>query len=100
MHAIEERSVPPYLFGDPILYQVTLGDGNKLSMVVRRHHFQGWLQRYDRLAPLLTRPALVTGPIQQATAHLVNVRKMWESALVALRSDPLFFVERMLGQTP
>lgn len=93
MHAVEEHVEPPYLYGDPVVYQVVLADGAETSMTVRSHNFKGWAQRYDRLEEV-QRHGLVKGRILQADCWLVDAAEMELSALGALRSDPLFFVER------
>ena len=92
MHAIEERVVPPYLFGQPVDYQAILADGSVTAMQVRRHNFAGWAQRYDRLEQILG-GGLRAGRVLQANCHLVETAQMWPAALAALRRDPLFFVE-------
>lgn len=93
MHGVEERVVPPYLFGEPLDYQITRADGSQGTMRVRRHNFQGWEQRYDRLENLLAEPNLRRGPLLRASSHLVETSAMWPAALAALRADPLYFVD-------
>lgn len=94
MHAIEELSEPPYLFGDVVDYTVTHADGRVTTMSVRRHRFDGWLQRYDRLAQLLDGDSLRTGKLLDAQCHLVETATMWTVAHEKLKANPLFFVER------
>jgi aminoglycoside 3-N-acetyltransferase len=94
MHGVEELAGPPYLFGATIAYRVILSDGREIALSCRRHHFQGWSQRYDRLGPLLSGDELRTATVLQATVHIVECRAMWEKALAALRQDPFFFVEK------
>ena len=93
MHAVEELVEPPYLFAEPLEYQITRADGSQGTMRVRRHNFQGWEQRYDRLETLLAAPDLRRGRVLQAACHLVEAAALWPAALGALRTDPLFFVE-------
>ena len=93
MHGVEELAGTPYLFGETVTYQVILDDGRKVVLPCRRHNFQGWSQRYDRLADLLTGDELRTGKVLEATVHIVECRPMWEKAFAALRQDPFFFVE-------
>ncbi len=93
MHAIEERVEPPYLFGEPLEYQIHRADGSTGTMRVRRHNFQGWEQRYDRLQSVLAEPDLRQGQVLQAACYLVEAAAMWPAALAALRADPLYFVD-------
>ncbi len=62
-------------------------------MRVRRHNFQGWDQRYDRLGTVLAEPDLRRGPVLQADCYLVETAAMWPAALRALRADRAVFVE-------
>jgi aminoglycoside 3-N-acetyltransferase len=94
MHAIEEQVVPPYLYGPPIEYQLTLADGTVIRKTYTPHGFRGWSQRYERVAHLLAAPALRRGRVLAAEAHLIEAAALWEAALAALRRDPLCFVER------
>ena len=94
MHAIEELVVPPYLFGEPILYTLVREDGTRSAKLYRPHGFAGWKQRYDRIEALLGPPGLRTGRVLEAQAHLLEAASLWETALAALRRDPLAFVER------
>ena len=95
MHAIEELAEPPYLYGELVTYRVILSDGSETRMVVRRHNFKGWRQRYDRLEQVQS-DGLIKGHVLQAECYLVNAAEMKLAALSALRSDPLFFVEPRL----
>ncbi len=94
MHAIEERVEPEYLYGEEVDYQVILADGSREHMRVRSHGFEGWSQRYDRLAQYLSAPALRQANVLSANCYLVEASAMWTAALAALHEDPLCFVER------
>jgi aminoglycoside 3-N-acetyltransferase len=94
MHAVEERVEPVYLYGDVVDYQVILADGSHQRMQVRSHAFEGWSQRYDRLAQYLSAPDLRQGSVLSASCYLVEAPAMWKAALAALHEDPLCFVER------
>ena len=59
-----------------------------------RHAFAGWVQRYERVADLLSDDGLVTGPVLDARAHLLEAPTMWDRAEAALREDPFAFVSR------
>ena len=93
MHGIEEKVEPPYLFADPLDYQITRMDGSHTTMRVRRHGFRGWEQRYDRLESVLAEPDLRRGRVLQADCDLVESAAMWPAALNALRGDALYFVD-------
>jgi aminoglycoside 3-N-acetyltransferase len=95
MHAVEEVVVPPYLFGPAVNHRLTLEDGREVRRPYRRHSFDGWVQRYDRLGPLLRGGEMRTGRVLEATAHVIETPALWERALDALRRDPFFFVERL-----
>lgn len=92
MHAIEEHVVPPYLFADPLEYTIWQADGVVTKMVVRRHDFRNWEQRYDRLEDVM-RNGLRKGVVLGASTYLVDTAEMWPAALAAYRRDPLYFVD-------
>ncbi len=94
MHAIEETVVPPYLFGPPLTYILTGGAGHTVERTYTTHGFDGWDQRYDRVAEVLEPPALVTGPALAGTAHLLRARDLWAAVQAELARDPLRFVSR------
>jgi aminoglycoside 3-N-acetyltransferase len=94
IHAIEELSEPPYLYGSMVNYEVVDSAGSISKMSVRSHNFKGWVQRYDRLAQILDRGALRTGRVLDADCHLVEASAMWAAARDKLRKEPLFFVDR------
>jgi aminoglycoside 3-N-acetyltransferase len=94
MHAIEETVVPPYLFGPELTYVLTYADGRTVERTYTTHGFDGWEQRYDRVAEVLAAPAPVRGPVLQGEAHLIRARDLWDAVQAALAHDPLRFVER------
>jgi aminoglycoside 3-N-acetyltransferase len=93
MHAVEEHSVPPYLFGPELAYRLRFADGTEREQVYRTHNFNGWIQRYDRMAELLGPDALHTGACLQAIVHFLDTPAMWEAGLAELRRNPLYFVD-------
>lgn len=93
MHGVEERIIPPYLFGDWSEYTMRLEEGRELLMTVRNHNFAGWAQRYERISGLLDEPALRQGQVLQAACHLAEAALLWLAAENVLRKDPLYFVE-------
>ncbi len=94
MHGVEELLDPPRMLGDALAYQIILPDRSMMLMNVRRHAFQGWDQRYDRLEPLLKAPELLEGQVLAARCHLIDARAMWRQGLAALQQDPWFFVQK------
>ena len=93
MHAVEERVLPPYLFADAVTYTVTDPQGNRFQTTCKAHDFQGVVQRYDRLVPLLPEGAAVRGQILAAECTLMESRAMWDTAESRYREDPLYFVD-------
>lgn len=99
MHGVEELEKPPYLFGKLRRYRSLLPGGRVLRQCSREHDFKGWRQRYDRLAPLLKKAgALNSGRVLGAQAQLVEARPMWDLARLALKQDPLYFVDKVRGR--
>jgi len=95
MHAIEEMVIPPYLFDPPLTYQLTLETGQAIAKTYTPHNFRGWRQRYDRIEPRLSAPGLRSGRVLAAQAYLIEAEALWQAGLAALKTDPLFFVEKM-----
>ena len=94
MHAIEEVVVPPYVFGPPVPYLLVYPEGETHEKTYTSHGFEGWSQEYDRVAQVLTAPALKRGRVLQGPAHLIEAEALWAAVLAALRQDPLAFVAR------
>jgi aminoglycoside 3-N-acetyltransferase len=95
MHAVEELVEPPYLFGRTVDFRLIHADRTETIMHCRCHSFDGYRQRYDRIAGLLTGNQLRTGDVLHAACQLIEVRAMWREGLDAMRRDPLFFVEKV-----
>jgi aminoglycoside 3-N-acetyltransferase len=94
MHAIEEHVEPPYLYAGQVEYRLIHADGSETTAKIRRHHFAGFAQRYDRLEGVMT-AGLRKGRVLQADCCLLEAQEMWPAALKELRCDPFFFVEKM-----
>lgn len=94
IHAIEEIVEPPYLFDPPLRYTLTDESGHTFEKEYIPHNFIGWQQRYERVAEILSEPALRAGRVYGAQAHLIEASGLWEAALGQLRGDALFFVEK------
>ena len=93
MHAIEELVTPPYLFSQPITFILLDENGSTIHKEYIPHNFNGWEQRYDRVANLLPSPQLRSGTVAGAPCHLIHAPALWEAALAQLLKDPLYFVE-------
>ena len=93
MHAIEQLVEPPYLYSDPITYQLTHADGHVTRKTYRPHGFRHHDQRYDRVADVLSEPALHRGTVLAADCYLIDVPALWEAVLARMRIDPLYFVD-------
>jgi aminoglycoside 3-N-acetyltransferase len=98
MHAIEELSKPPYLYGDILAYEITAADGRVFNIPIRRHNFSGYTQRYDRLAQVLAKNGWRRGKVLDADCYLVEAAAMWPAVHQKLQEDPLFFVDQKEGE--
>ena len=97
MHAIEEYAEPPYLFGPERAYDITDPAGGRFTRSYRTHGFDGWAQRYDRVALLPDTGFMRRGKVLQADTHVLDGGGLRRAALERLREEPLFFVERRAG---
>jgi len=95
MHAVEEYVVPPYLFGQPVTYHITDANGQIYAAIYTAHDFAGVEQRYDRVGLILSEPALRDGMVGKAHSYLIDAPTLLKEALVHLRHDPYFFVDRI-----
>jgi len=94
MHGVEELSEPPYLLRpDPVRY-IICGPSGEKTVEHRRHSFAGYAQRYDRLEQVMQR-GLRRGRVLEADCWLIDAEAMWQAADLALRGNPLCFVERL-----
>jgi aminoglycoside 3-N-acetyltransferase len=94
MHAVEELSEPPYLFGGTLTYRLIGADGAATQAVYRVHGFRGWTQRYDRVADVLAEPHLRRGQVLAGHVHLIESAALWSAADAALRQEPFCFVDQ------
>ena len=93
MHAVEELSTPDYLFGGSYSYELTDASGNIHKTTCLAHGFKRVIQRYDRLASLLTEDELRTGKILTAECHLVYTPAMWAIADAKYRENQHYFID-------
>ena len=95
MHAVEEVIGTPYLFGGERVYSVTDINGITRDITYRDHGFDGWEQRYDRIASILD---IKCGKIGNALSHLIDTQRLFNVALSALKNDRLAFVAKKSAQ--
>jgi aminoglycoside 3-N-acetyltransferase len=93
MHAIEELSIPPYLYGDKINYSIHLPNHTSYQKDYTPHGFKGYNQRYDRIIQILHPHDFRVGQILKAQSYLVKSSPLWIRVEQKLREDPFFFVE-------
>lgn len=92
MHAVEELSVPDYLFADCHTYTMIREDGSSYEQRCYAHDFRGVYQAYDRLEALLTGTELRKGNLCSAHCDLMRCVPMWEKADAKYRENPHYFV--------
>jgi aminoglycoside 3-N-acetyltransferase len=95
MHGVEELEVPDYLFSRMIDYKMILPDHGEMTMACRRHSFNGFAQRYDRLESLLDDTEMKRGVVLDAEVFIIESPQMWVKARNTLNADPHFFVEKL-----
>jgi aminoglycoside 3-N-acetyltransferase len=93
MHAVEEYLCPPYLFGGEVEYVIINQDGRTIRKNYRVHGFDGYEQRYDRAAGLLSDEELCTGPVGGAVCYLMEAGALHRRGLEYMQQDPYFFVD-------
>jgi len=94
MHALEEFAEPPYLFGGDCCYTITDATGKTYQKSYRTHGFDGWIQRYDRIAELGVEGLIVSGKVLAAETFVIKTRMLKEPVIAKMRENPLFFVDR------
>lgn len=94
MHAVEELSVPDYLFAEEVEYTMIREDGSSYRSSCFAHNFKGVSQRYERLAGLLCGSELRHGGILGSDSYLVETDAMWKKADAQYRIDPHYFIDK------
>jgi aminoglycoside 3-N-acetyltransferase len=100
MHAIEEQVEPPYLYNPPILYTLIDENSHKSEKEYIPHNFRGWVQRYDRVANILSTPDLCSGLVVGTKSYLIEAQALWKAAFPVLAHDPLYFIDREDSRFP
>lgn len=98
MHAIEEYVEPPYLFGPDVTFTITDEKGATHQKPYRTHGFNGFAQRYERVAELASASFLSRGHVLEAETFVLDAPLLKEAVLQKLRDDPYFFVEAEVGK--
>ena len=93
MHAVEELSPPPYLFGPPLEYLLKVDDQTYRKTYIP-HDFEGVEQRYERALALLDAADYSFGKVLLADSYLLRTEPLWEKAHAKLLEDPFFFVDQ------
>ena len=92
MHAVEELVEPSYLFGGTLAYRLVGWDWGVTEAVYCVHGFHGGQQRYDRVADVLGNRTCRVGVCVAARSPFHRDDGARQTALAALRRDPLYFV--------
>ena len=94
MHAVEEKFIPSYLFGEKVDHELQLSSGKTLKKTYQRHGFKGYEQRYDRLFNVLDLGDYRTGKVLEAKSVVMDAMAIWEKGIQYLQQDPFYFVDR------
>ena len=94
MHGVEEFVKPEYLFDGKVTFSIEDRSGNRKQYSHTTHDFDGWIQRYDRVEKILNDQELRRGKILDSNSFLVESQALWEKALLKMKVDPLYFVDK------
>lgn len=95
MHALEECVEPPYVFGEQCIYHITDLQGHSYEKAYVQHGFDGWIQRYDRVADLPQAADFMRrGRVLEAETYVIETPQLKEAAVEAMQQSPFYFVER------
>lgn len=94
MHAVEEKIIPPYLFGEKVNHILQFADGKSIQKTYQRHGFKGYEQRYDRLFKVLEPAEYRTGKILEAKSIVMLASAIWEKGVKYLKQDPFYFIDK------
>jgi len=93
MHAIEELTPPPYLYGNNLTYTIHAPNQPPYQKEYITHGFKGYKQRYDRVIRILNPTDFREGQILTAHCYLIKAAPLWKRAEQKLMEAPLFFVD-------
>lgn len=99
MHGVEETAEPPYCIERRSTVNYILKDSNRIiKQAAYRHSFvtdkgEHIVQRYDRLADILSTDEIKHGYILDAESYLIDARAMWQKGHDKLVAKPLYFVD-------
>lgn len=98
MHGAEEAAGAPYVLQkEKSPFTVIDEAGRRHEIFVHRHCFRmnglHYLQRYDRLGPLLDEKEWKRGKIGQADCDLLDAGAAWTKACETMKIDPFYFVD-------
>lgn len=93
MHAVEELTRPWYLMREEkVSFHLIDKDGEAIIKEYECHFFKGVMQRYDRVAELMS---VDSGKVMEAQCYLIDSREMWKVADEALKNNEEFFIDRI-----
>jgi len=94
IHAIEEQIKPEYLFKDAIRYKII--DYKRVYLkTYKTHNFSGFEQRYDRIESVTGNNGIKRIKVLDSETYIIDSKKFWVSVKNKMKSDPLFFVDRI-----
>lgn len=93
LHGVEEYARAPYpLASETMIYTLTDEKGTTQKEYYP-HHFGSLVPRYERIAGLLTPPALCEGSALGGRAWLMDAKAVLTAATAAIAKNPYFFVD-------
>jgi aminoglycoside 3-N-acetyltransferase len=94
MHGVEEVAYASYcLRKQPVTYTITDPTGT-YRKAYQPHNFDGYIQRYDRLANILSESELKKGPVLNGTAYFIDSVAALEKGRIAIMENDLYFVDK------
>jgi aminoglycoside 3-N-acetyltransferase len=97
MHALEEYTAPPYLYGSNCVFTISDQQGNTYQKEYSTHGFasRGYAQRYDKVMELDFSSFLRRGQVLQAATFILDAPRLKNAVLMKLKEDPYFFVDAL-----
>jgi len=96
MHGMEEIARTPYIFTDKAEYTVEDREGRSYQTSIYDYGFfsLGYIQRYDRVADILTGGNMTSGAVHGAPSYLVDTAALQELAVKKMAEEPYYFVDK------